>query len=152
MKTVTQLMLEEHQRLTNLFEELKGKINQLGHKERKEKYRSLLDLFFQFKWNLEKHFFIEEKVIISTYLSQENMVTNNDIQYILKEHEQMLEHLRDIEDDLRDGIKPKLHNFESLMYDHEKSENNHFYPKLDEQLDQKSKNLIRQRCTEIIQK
>ena len=53
-QTIESLMLKEHRRLDKLLEEIE---KDLDNYEKTKKNCSL------FKWNLEKHFFVEEKVI-----------------------------------------------------------------------------------------
>ena len=151
MTTIPEIMIKEHERINQDIKALQSKIDGLQEDSSKEDITKLLDDFFKIKWNIEKHFFVEEKVIISIYLSQRDEAEKNDINYILKEHKEMLEMLEDIEDDLQEGIKPSFNDLLEILRTHEDQEDNHLYPKFEEELDEKQKLLIRQRANEILQ-
>ena len=55
MKTIPEIMLRDHARIHNLVGEVEGKI--------KTNLEDAEHLFIRLKWSLERHFFVEEKVI-----------------------------------------------------------------------------------------
>lgn len=150
MSTIPELMIKEHKRINQEIKSLQSKIINLKENCSKEDTHKLLDEFFKIKWNLEKHFFVEEKVVISIYLSHRDETEKNDVDFILKEHREMLKILEEIEDDLQDGIKPTLTNLLETLETHEGQEDNHLYPKFEEELDEEQKTLIKQRANEIL--
>jgi hemerythrin-like domain-containing protein len=150
MKTINQAMIEEHAIINTLYEQFKEKLNRLANDESKSTFRNLLGDFNKFKWNLEKHFFVEEKIIISSYLSIEDKILNEDIQQILSEHQEIINQLTEIEEDLIAGVKPKIDDFSDFFNEHEKNEENYFYPKLDEELPVEFRTKIIERCKEAI--
>lgn len=152
MTTIPEIMIEEHERINRDIKALQSKINDIEQNSSKEDVRKLLDNFFKIKWNIEKHFFVEEKVIFTIYLSQRDEAENNDINHIVKEHKEILEMLEEIEDNLQDGIKPNLNDLLEILATHEDQEDNHLYPKFEEELDEKQKQLIRERANEILRK
>jgi len=151
MATIPEIMIKEHERINQDINSLQNKIKNFKENYTKKDIHKLLKEFYKIKWNIEKHFFVEEKVIISVYLSQRNETENNDINFILKEHKEMLEMLKEIEDDLQDGIKPTLTDLLETLKTHEDQEDNYLYPKFEEELEDKQKLLIKQRANEILQ-
>lgn len=148
-QTISQAMIEEHARLHEILEEIKSKIENLDN-DKKSEYNDLLKIFNKFKWNTEKHFFVEEKIIISTYLSFENNSSNEDVQHILNDHKEIIKFIDEIEESLREGIKPDITDLVDLLDEHEQNEENYFYPKLDEELDEECKKVIISKSKEIV--
>lgn len=144
MKSINEAMIQDHEIINKLLNSFKEKLNSSYD------YKELLKSFFSFKWNLEKHFFIEEKIIINEYAAKIKNPQDSEINHILKEHKEMLEILNEIQDTLDTGEKPSLDELTDLLNAHEKNEDHYFYPKLDEELDVENKKLILERCKEII--
>jgi len=132
MKSITEIMMQEHGKIDAMIEELEKDLS-------KEK-------FDKFKWNLEKHFFVEEKVIFSV-ASQED---SEDAFKILKEHKDILFQVKKIEQALSQNLKPDLSGIKKELIDHADFEDKMFYPKLDEDLSEDLKNVVRDRAGEII--
>ncbi len=103
--------------------------------------------FNRFKWNLQKHFFIEEKVIFNTDSLGED---NENLSLILNEHSQILNLMDMLEEDLIDNKKPKTAEMKHLLLNHARFEDEVFYPKLDEILDEQQKQNIIDRTKDII--
>lgn len=142
-------MIEDHKKIGNLISSFNRKI--LSTKENNSlNFKELLNDFFKIKWNLEKHIFTEEKVIINEYQAKINYEEDNDVKHIQKEHKEIIELLLEIEEDLQSNQIPSLNDLIELIKEHEKNEENYFYPKLDEKLDIENKKLILSRCSEII--
>ena len=81
-------MLEEHKRLQSLLKECKNNLNSSSI--------TAEELFIKFKWNLEKHFFLEEKVIFSNP-AVENSEHIEEVDKILEEHKEILGFIKFIE-------------------------------------------------------
>lgn len=136
-------MLEDHGKINILLDYFLKQVE-----KNFDNYNETLSKFNQFKWALEKHFFVEEKVIFSVYsLDDEN---EEDIFNLLKEHKDILWIINRIEEDLDDNIKPKIRSLRENLRRHIIFENNKFYPLLDEMLDEEQKQLILNRSKEII--
>ena len=151
MTTIPEIMTKEHERINQDIKALQTKIHNIQENFSKEDVRKLLDDFFKIKRNMEKHFFVEEKVIFSIYLQKRDDAENDEINYILSEHKEMLEMLEEIEDDLQEGTKPNLNNLLEILKTHESQEDDNLYPKFEEELDEKQKTIIRERANEILQ-
>lgn len=140
-KTICKIMLKDHDRINKLIDFFEKELNKsIGNSRR---------IFNQLKWNLDKHFFVEEKIIFSIY-ETESEEDNLDILKLLKEHKDIYWLLNKIEDSLDSGLKPELTEFKKALKIHANFEDNNFYPKLDRDLDDKQKSLIFNRADEIV--
>lgn len=136
-------MLEDHGKINILLDYFLKQVEKNFNN-----YDEVFSRFNQFKWALEKHFFVEEKVIFSVYsLDDEN---EEDIFNLLKDHKDILWIINRIEEDLEDNIKPKIRSLKENLRRHIMFENNKFYPLLDEMLDEKQKQLILNRSKEVV--
>jgi len=139
MPTITKLMLQEHGKIRSLLEEL----------DRTYDKEQFTKLFNKFKWTLEKHFFIEEKVIFGLYEGEENI---ENINTLLKEHKNIFLLVKNAEDALDEGDfdKSKFQDLKTTLESHADFESNVLYPRLDEELDEDLKKLMIDRANEII--
>ena len=138
---IASLMLKEHGRLNSFLVDF----NRLLEKDLLLAEKAL----DKFKWNLEKHFFLEEKVIfdISSSIANEEV---SEIFDLMKQHGEIMAELKDIEKNLQNRIKPKSEKLFSLIKEHADYEDSVFYPKLDEKLTENQKNYVVERVKEII--
>ena len=114
--------------------------------ERISDKQQLKKQFNKFKWTLEKHFFVEEKVIFSIYNDEEN---RNNLDTVLKEHKDMILLIQKAEDALDEGYLELL-DLKTILECHAIFETDILYPKLDAELDQEQRSLILDRASEII--
>jgi hypothetical protein len=140
-KSIKRAMDKDHEIIHNLFNQFEKEINKNFSKSK--------DTFNKLKWILQKHFFVEEKIIFSLYLSLTNE-ENNYINQLLMEHEKILWLLKNIEDDIADNKKPAVLEIRQLLDAHSKFEDDFFYPKLDEEISEKEKSKIFERIQEVI--
>ncbi|MEM0465623.1 MAG: hemerythrin domain-containing protein [Candidatus Pacearchaeota archaeon] len=140
-KTVCKIMLKDHAQIMKLLS--------MFERELTKNLDNSKNLFNKFKWNLNKHFFVEEKVIFSVYesVSEED---NIDILKLLKEHKDIYWLLNKTEDELDANKIPDISELKKLLRSHANFEDKNFYPKLDEELDDKQKAIIFDRAEEII--
>ena len=101
------------------------------------------------KWNLEKHFFIEEKVIFDSFVAISGQETN-DTFHLLEDHVRIIQILKAIEYRLSKKIKPKLEYLREILLIHRDFEDDEFYPNLDKRLDEKQKKILSEKIKEII--
>ena len=120
-------MLQEHKEINQILENLE-KNNQDSKK--------LLD---KIKFSLEKHFFIEEKIIFKIYSLNKN---NENILDLIKEHKDILWLINKLKENLKKELNLELSDLKELLVSHIKFENEFFYPKLEKELDKETKNLI----------
>ena len=139
--TISELMAEEHKKINNTLE-------QFEQSEIKD-YEESKKLFSIFKWNLDKHFFIEEKVIFHIYnISSEE--EDFDIINLLKDHKDILWLISKMEESLKSNLKPSVIELKKLLLAHSKIEDKTFYPRLDKELSVEEKALIIGRFDEVI--
>ena len=129
-------MINEHGKIRSMLIELEN-TSDLPYQKK---------LFNQFKWTLEKHFFVEEKVIFSIYHGEENM---NNLDTVLKEHKDIILLIKKAEENLNQGHLD-IFDIKTIIEAHAEFEDEVLYPKLDEELDENQKELILDRASEII--
>jgi hemerythrin len=134
-KTVSQIMMRDHSKIHNLISEieLKSITNQKDSQH----------LFIKLKWTIEKHFFVEEKVIFTLYSS--NYEENDYLDKLLKEHKEILFLINKIDNNFKNS-KELLQELKLTINAHAKYEDDFFYPELEEKLSKNEKDLIKDRC------
>jgi hypothetical protein len=98
-------------------------------------------LFNQFKWELEKHFFLEEKAIF-TFINTDDQELYETSEKLLNEHRKILDTLNLLETDLISGKETDLDELKKRLIAHRDIEDDEFYPKLDIELDEQKKREI----------
>ena len=136
-KTIPEIMLRDHSRIHNIIQELK-----------KAKPEDAQRLFIKFKWNLEKHFYIEEKVVFQIYLNSLNEETE-ELDKLLSEHKDMLFLIKKIDNHFHNSAN-LLSQLDSILTAHAQFEDEIFYPRLEEELSENEKNLIADRCEDWV--
>jgi len=141
-KSVCSIMLKEHDKIKNILEEFEKQNNQNNLFNARE-------VFEKFKWNLEKHFFIEEKIIFNVY-QIESQEDDEDIETLLKDHKDILFLIKNIEESLsKDKILlSEPAELKQIIDAHVIFENESFYPRLDEELTEEQKQMIIERTEE----
>lgn len=113
------------------------------HTKIEELLQRLPDNFDVFKWELEKHFFTEEKAI---FMFDQKGDLSRYSEKLLNEHRQILDMLERLKHD-----KGLLEEFKQLLTQHKEFEDNELYPMLDEMLGENDKKYIIDRFTEAAQ-
>lgn len=142
MKSIAEIVKKEHLRLNEMLKQFENSI-----KESKPNR----EIFNIFKWNVEKHFMIEEKGIFeSLQLIQGGEST--ELFNLITEHIELRAIIKDLEASLDNskGILAKLEKLKRKMEAHEHFEDITFYPLLDETLNQEQIADIIKKCEEII--
>ena len=140
-QSIPSIMLKEHNKIKIFLDRFEQELNENFHSSEKT--------FIEFKWSLEKHFFIEEKVIF-TVLRTLNEEENEDMFNLLKEHKDMLFLIKNIEEHFFRNIKPDIRDLKKTLLSHAGFENEFFYPKLEMELNEKQKCLIIEQCKAVI--
>jgi hemerythrin-like domain-containing protein len=133
-------MKEEHVRINSLLEKVTLEITD---------YEKTKANFSKFKWNLEKHLFTEERAIFSMFSSVSGAETN-DIFHLLSDHSKIMNLVKHLDKQLRNKIQPRLNPLQNLISSHERFEDSHFYPKLEEDLTSSQKQEIISRISEVL--
>jgi hypothetical protein len=124
--TITEVMTKHHLNIDKLL----NKFN----RELKEKSITGMETFNKFKWELEKHFFLEEKAIFQSHYSS-NIQTNEISTRLKDEHDKIIQELEKIEMDIKLNKSIEFNNLREMIIKHKNYENRHFYPLLDDELD-----------------
>jgi len=130
--TISKIMKKHHYKLERLLNRIK--------KSSKE-YEVIPKVFNKLKWELRKHFVTEEKAIF-TFIYKEDQEIHEMKDELLKEHRIILKELDKIEAGFNNNEKPNLDEFQNLLIKHRDFEDETFYPKLDEELDEVKKKEI----------
>jgi hemerythrin superfamily protein len=139
--TIVRVMDKDHSKIKEVLMEFEREENRNFEKSK--------EIFMRFKWMLEKHFFIEEKAIFNHYIS-ESSEENESLIRILKEHREILDLIEASEENLFDEKKLDLDDLKHYILAHARFEDEVFYPKLDELLNEEKKQEIINRIKDII--
>jgi len=139
LKLISEIMMKEHRKIDSMLEDFE-KLENTNYKESKI-------AFSIFKWNLDKHFFIEEKVIFHIYNSSTE--ENFDVINLLKDHKDIQWLVSKIEESLKTNLKPSILELKKSLKAHAGLEDQIFYPKLDKELNVEEKSMILERVEEI---
>ena len=103
--------------------------------------------FQKFKWELEKHFFLEEKAIFIHVFSDDERVFDMK-EALKKEHNVILSKLDELEDDLKKEPRVEtISEFRNRLKAHREFEDENFYPILESELDDSRKKKIINKIT-----
>jgi hypothetical protein len=111
---------------------------------------SLLKSFHIFEWNLEKHFFVEERAIFTSYNPKQVFEGYNMFIKLTKEHTLILDTLKSIKKHLLQDKPVSLSEVRELLIQHKTFEEQSIYPPLDKELDEAEKAFIIERISEIV--
>ena len=137
-KLVQEAMLAEHKKIESMFKKLeKGVETGKTH---------LIEKLNEIKWNIQKHFFVEENAVFSLYVPASTWEVSS-VDQILREHEEIMKFIEKTEKNLS---KEKIDGLISMIRMHAKFEDDNFYPALDEQLDGEQKEKILGRIDEVV--
>jgi len=152
MKTnsIIGLMLKDHEKIVDYL----NKVEEGGHPD--------IEAFLKFEWHLKKHIFIEEKAIFKKHIfieekaifisyqpsddSEEEKIFNK----LSKEHTVIMDLLDKILKESFPRGNTSFNKIKKLLAVHKKFEENEVYPKLEEKLNEKNKQEIIEKITEII--
>lgn len=139
--SILDLMIKDHK---HLFQ----KLNDLEDiKDRDISY--ITKKFNDFRWNLEKHFFVEERAIF-TFYNPEKIDEGYDIfSDISKQHTNILEKIETLNKKLENWEPFDLTEIKGLLNKHRQFEENNVYPKLDREISDGEKRFMIERIEEV---
>ena len=138
---LTETMIRDHGKILKLLIRLEKTIGQ-------EK-SIIMKTFHDFLWELEKHFFTEEKAIFTTYEPEENTEGHAMIPELIKEHNEIFDQLKIMKKRIKKDEEFDFKEFKILLMKHKNFEDEKLYPKLDLELDESEKRRIIRRINEI---
>ncbi len=134
------LMTKDHLKISNLLEDVSN-IDE-------DDFETVIDKFNKFKWELQKHFFTEERAIFVFYRKPD--IEINLIPDLLWEHDKILNKLDEVEKKLYEKKKIDFSGFKQMLLKHKNNEEEILYPKLDEGLDESKKEIIVSRIKSVV--
>jgi len=138
--TILDLMIGHHALLEVLLTVLKDNLEKGSGA-----IRESLD---EFRWQLEKHVFVEERVIFEPCRVRGSDICEV-IKHLVEEHDTMMKMLNNMRDDMTKKDAAGITAFQELLKEHREVEERKLYPKLDIDLDKFQKEGIIKRINEI---
>jgi hemerythrin-like domain-containing protein len=135
-------MDKEHRELLNLLEEFLREF-----KKKPVESGMILEKFNVF---IQKHFSVEE-VAIFTILDNISSETIETTFELMKEHQEMMALLKKIETELGEQVRTDVIELERVLRSHRILEDEQFYPRLEEELNENQKAMIISKIKEKIQ-
>jgi hemerythrin-like domain-containing protein len=133
-------MRKQHMLLNQLLDKYSNSKSKDRHK--------LKLLFYNFKWNLEKHIFIEEKIIFNS-LKFTNKRQTEIISELIEEHGEIKYLSNRITELLVKSPKPDAETLKNFIMEHETKEVTTLYPQMDRQLTKEEKKDILEKTRDI---
>ena len=140
--TILELMVRDHNRLT---EYLKDVENNLGRN-----FGFLSNSFNTFQWNLEKHFFVEERAIFTSYNPDEPDKEYNYFSDLMDQHTEILDKIESFRKKLEKREPFDLNELKKLLVKHKIFEEKSIYPVIDQEISEGEKRFIIERINEVI--
>jgi len=151
-KAILDLMVKDHNRLMAYLKDVE---NNLGRD-----FVSLSDSFNTFQWNLEKHFFAEERAIFADSDPDESDKEYNyfsglmDQQYnyfsdLIGQHTEILKKIKSLRKKLQKREPFDLNELKKLLVKHKTFEEKSIYPVIDQEIDESEKRFIIDRIKDI---
>lgn len=137
-KEIFKIMIHEHEIMESLLQDFQ-EFRELNHEKANE-------LFQEFKWNIEKHMFAEEKMLYNVYSIWDGNIEG--MFEILEQHGEIISLIKGIEKSYPD--KNTVLKLRDLIKDHFVLEETVLYPNLEKVLNSKQKEMLIQRAQEII--
>jgi hemerythrin superfamily protein len=135
-------MIEDHIKIEKLMDEFERDV----YKE----YKIMKKSFTKFEWKLEKHIFVEEKVIFTNYNPEDVTEGYRMLPELTKQHNFILNQLSNWRKEIVNKRKiDGFFKFKKALVNHKIFEENEVYPKLDQTLNESDKKLIIDRLNEI---
>ena len=138
---ILDLMVKDHNQLMQYLKDLE---NNLSHD-----FGFLSNSFNIFQWNLEKHFFVEEKAIFISYNPEESDKKYNYFSDLMDQHTEILTLIESLRKKLQKREPFDLNELKKLLVKHKTFEEKNVYPVLDREIDDCTKRVIIDRIKEI---
>lgn len=137
------LMVQDHRKIESLLTELKQAVAQ--------DYSAMLKAFRTFEWELEKHIFVEEKAIFTSYHPDNVVEGYRMLPELTKQHNEILNRLNIMRKQAHSRQRiTDISGFKTLLMGHRSFEESEVYPQLDRALTEEQKQTIIGKIREII--
>jgi len=142
---ITAVMVRDHCKIKNLLDDFEEKT--------KQDHKAMVKSFHKFEWELEKHLFVEEKAIFTTYNPEDVTEGYKMLPELTKQHNVILNKLSNMRQDvLKRRPIQDISSFIEFLTRHKDYEEREVYPKMDEALDESQKKFIIDRINELASK
>lgn len=138
---ILDLMVKDHIRLMDYLKDVE---NNLGRG-----FGFLSNSFNTFQWNLEKHFFVEERAIFTSYNPDEPDNEYNYFSDLMDQHTEIFETIKLLRKKLQKREPFDLNELKKLLVKHKTFEEKSIYPVLDQEIDDCTKRVIIDRIKDI---
>ncbi len=139
---ILDLMIKDHGKIVKLLLDVEKSIGM--------ELISIMKVFDTFEWELEKHIFIEEKAIFTSYKPTNIVEGYKMVPELIQQHNDILNRLRVMRKNLMWQRPIDYNEFKELIMAHKTFEEASLYPKLDQELDESQKEEIMKKIREII--
>ena len=124
---ILDLMMKDHGKIVKLLLDVEKSIGM--------ELISTMKVFDTFEWELEKHIFIEEKAIFTSYKPTNIVEGYKMVPELIQQHNDILNRLRVMRKNLMWQRPIDYDDFKELILAHKTFEEASLYPKLDQELD-----------------
>jgi iron-sulfur cluster repair protein YtfE (RIC family) len=139
---ILDLMIKDHGKIVKLLLDVEKSIGM--------ELISTMKVFDTFEWELEKHIFIEEKAVFSSYKPTNIVEGYKMVPELIQQHNDILNRLRVMRKNLMWQRPIDYDEFKELIMAHKTFEEVSLYPKLDKELNVSQKEEIMKKIREII--
>jgi len=136
---ILKIMKDHHALIETLFNEFK---NNLGKEDAEE-------LLGNFRWELQKHFLVEEEVVFRVCDESIEAELCKLIPNLTAQHDSMIKILNTIEKSVPNIKDADVNSFQTLLESHKEMEEKNVYSELDSKLDKKEKEIMVARISGI---
>jgi hemerythrin superfamily protein len=138
---ILDLMVKDHNRLMQYLKDVENNLSR--------DFGFLSNSFNTFQWNLEKHFFVEEKAIFTVYNPNESGREYNFFSDLMDQHTEIFETIESLRKKLQKREPFDLNELKKMLLKHKTFEEKSIYPVLDQKIDDCTKRIIIDRIKEI---
>jgi hypothetical protein len=139
---LTDLMIRDHGKIVKMLMDVEKSIGM--------ELVSTMKVFDTFEWELEKHIFIEEKAIFTSYNPENITAGYRMVPQLVQQHNEILNTLQVMRKDLMWQRPVHFEEFREFLLAHKTFEEASLYPKLDLELTVPQKEEIIKKIREIL--
>jgi hemerythrin superfamily protein len=139
--SILAIMIQDHRRIMNKLTDIK--------KNQEDNLGTFLEKLNAFEWDLEKHFFVEERAIFTSYNATLIKEGQQLFDEISKQHTSILESVESLRDRLRMNTSIEIGSLVVMLTKHKNHEERNVYPLLDENIPEGEKRFMIERIAEI---
>ena len=138
---ILDLMIRDHQQILANLADVEHNIN--------KDFNQMKNYFHRFQWNLEKHFFVEERAIFLSYFPDESSEKYHYFSELMDQHEKIFDSIKSMRNKLEILEPNELMNFKKMLIKHKIFEEKQIYPVIDEEIDESEKQYIIDRIRDV---